>query len=263
MVEEVVRTVPVKETQVVERRVPKKEVHYITKEVDEVTIQYREKYVEVPTVEYVEKHVPVTKVEDRYVDVVKEVPRIEVQTVERVVEYTEIHEVPKPYKVVTEQRVPHYLDEDTAVLVSQTVRPVVSLSDRALEVDLVEYEPEPVAVDVHIPKLIPGSITCDERTEYKVATVPSAQYNSILRQLNQHLSDEHAQSLPFRANENGRMEFLPANAQYVQLAENPLRTFEPMSLWDGTRSAPIGTRHDISVQGSCLTVTPRFAVSHV
>ncbi|KAH0487681.1 MAG: hypothetical protein KVP17_000751 [Porospora cf. gigantea B] len=263
VVEEVVRTVPVKETHVVERRVPKQEVHYITKEVDEVTIQYRQKYVEVPTVEYVEKHVHVTKMEDRYVDVVKEVPRIEVQTVEQVVEYPEIHEVPKPYKVVTEQRVPHYIDEEAAVLVSQTVRPVVGLSDHALEVDLVEYEAEPVAVDVHVPKLIHGSITCDERTEYKVATVPSAQYNSILKQLNQHLSDEHAKSLPFQVNENGRTEFLPADAQYVQLAENPLRTFESMSLWDGTRSAPVGTRHAVSMQGSCLTVTPRFAVSHI
>eukprot|EP01069_Polyplicarium_translucidae_P013408 Polyplicarium_translucidae@DN949_c0_g1_i1.p1 len=191
--EEVIRRVPKKEYVEIEKRIPKYEVEWV------------EKYVEIPDVRYIEKHVEIEKVEEivkqiprkEYVDVPKEVikhvPKIITEMREKIVEVPgEVIEVPKPYQA--ENRVPRPLFRDTerATVVAQTLTPVLREDARVKRVDMTTYEPRMIPVDVFVPVPVKLEIEAvGKATEaHNPVDVPAAQWNSITRKMNEHLSDE-------------------------------------------------------------------------
>merc|ERR1739838_72490 len=214
--EEVVTHVTKKEVREVEKRVPKIIEEFVERIVE--VPQYEEviRHVEVPQVREVIKEIPRIEVQERYYDVVKHVPKVEIKHVEKVVEVPfEVISVPK--EVTLEERIPvaRYQDTEQMLIVAQTIRPIISEGGQEVHVDVIEYEPEIVPVDIHVAKFVDLNIVNMgiKETFHRVVTVPSAQYNSMLRYLNTHLSEEERQNLPF-LQENGKIKFLSQEFQW-------------------------------------------------
>ncbi|KAH0474928.1 MAG: uncharacterized protein KVP18_003953 [Porospora cf. gigantea A] len=217
--EEVVTRVPKKEVRHVEKRVPKIEVQYVDKEVMVPEIQYVEKVVEVPRYEEVVKHVAKVQVVDRPYDVIKEVPRIETKVVERVVEVPEVIEVPKPYAVEQKVYAPRFQDSDQAVIVAQSVHPVIADCQQTVEVDAVELVPETHHVDIHVGKLVNVQLIQSgaRETHHRVVQTSAAEYNSMLKFLNAHLHTQEVQNLPF-LQESGQIPFMAEQMSWQELS---------------------------------------------
>lgn len=217
--EEVVKHVPVKEVREVERRVPRVEVEYVEKIVEVPEIQYVQKTVEVPKVQEVVRHIPKIEIVDRPFEVVKEVPRIETKIVERTVEVPgEIIEVPKPYTVETKVPVANFKDTEQALIVAQSVHPIIAETTDVVDVDAVELVPEVKNVDVHMAKLFDTKLirAGEGETHHRVVTVSSAQYNSMLKWLNGNLRAEEQSQLPF-LQENGAIPFMTEQVTWTEV----------------------------------------------
>ncbi|KAH0471958.1 MAG: uncharacterized protein KVP18_003461 [Porospora cf. gigantea A] len=91
--------------------------------------------------------------------------------------------------------------EDVAVpvVIAQTMKPVVSMGSIPFTVPVRTMTPEPIIVPVEVvtPVDLPLKHT-GQHTVHKEVTPPDAQYNSILRSLNQHLDTPERHRLPFR-----------------------------------------------------------------
>ena len=216
VIEEVTRHVPVKQVKEVVTRIPKIEIEYVDRQVEVPQIEYRDCHVEVERIQEVVRHVTVPQVVERAVDVVKHVPKVEVRQVEKIVEVPgQTIEVPKPYTVENHVPFSRYHDEEQPLIVAQTVAPIIVEANEQLEVDVVAYEPECVPVDIHVGKLvnaclIPGATeTC-----HRVVTVPSSQYNTMLRYLNGHLSTKELEVLPYME-EHNQVAFMQENLNYI------------------------------------------------
>ncbi|KAH0482032.1 MAG: uncharacterized protein KVP18_004376 [Porospora cf. gigantea A] len=216
MYEEVVTHVPVREVREIEKKIPKVEVQYVEKIVDVPQIEYVNKTVEVQQVQEVIRHVPRVEYVDRPYDVVKEIPRLETKIVEKIIEIPEVIEVPKPF--VVEQKIPvaRYNDSEQALIVAQSVHPLITSTSEYVEVDAVELCPEVVPVDVHVGKLVNVQLIQGGalNTRHRVVTVPSAQYNSMLKYLNGHLYGQEVQNLPY-LQEGGQIPFLSETFNWV------------------------------------------------
>ncbi|KAH0475179.1 MAG: hypothetical protein KVP17_003832 [Porospora cf. gigantea B] len=218
--EEVVTRVPKKEVRHVEKRVPRVEVQYVDKQVEVPEIQYVEKLVEVPHYQEVVKHVSKVEVVDRPYDVIKEVPRIETKVVERVVEVPEVIEVPKPYTVEQKVNVARFQDSDQAVIVAQSVHPVITECQETVEVDAVELVPETHHVDIHVGKLVNVQLIQSgaRETHHRVVQTSTAEYNSMLKFLNGHLHTNEVQNLPF-LQESGQIPFMAEQVSWQELPQ--------------------------------------------
>ncbi|XP_055388959.1 mucin-2-like [Condylostylus longicornis] len=174
------------------------------------------KYVEVPVIEEVIKRVPKREI----VEVEKIVPKYEVEIVERVVETPRVEyidrfvEKPTVQEVVvsksvkTVQEVPREVIRTVPKIETVVVEKCVNVPGEIIEVD--EYEPQIVEVDVHVAKPISSHLTIVGQTQehHQAVTVPAAQYNTILRSINQHIDD--FSSLPY-IKENNQVSFLGTN----------------------------------------------------
>lgn len=215
--EEVVKHVTIKEVREVEKVVPKIVEEWIERIVEVPQIEEVIRHVEVPQIQEVVKHVPKIEIVDRPYDVVKQVSKIEVVRVEKVVELgAEMIEVPKAVPVEERVSVMTNEDRDAMLVVSQKVKPVIVDGAKEVVVDVVEYEPEVMPVDIHVAKFVEQELVMmgAKETIHRVVTVPAAQYNSMLRFLNIHLTDMEIQNLPYLQDVSGQVSFLPQEYEW-------------------------------------------------
>jgi len=215
--EEVIKHIPVKEVREIEKVVPKVIEEWVERVIE--VPQYEEvvKHVEVHHVQEVIKHVPKVEVRDRMTEVVRHVPKVEVRKVEKVVEVPgDIIEVPQPYVVEETMPVAAYEDSEQMLIVAQTVKPVIVEGGKEVHVDVWEYEPEVIAVDIHVAKFVGQTLVAmgARETTHRVVTVPATQYNSMLRFLNVHLSESDMRALPYLQDAQGEVRFLPDEYQW-------------------------------------------------
>eukprot|EP00914_Ancora_sagittata_P005886 GHVO01011834.1.p1 GENE.GHVO01011834.1~~GHVO01011834.1.p1 ORF type:complete len:344 (-),score=62.00 GHVO01011834.1:116-1120(-) len=220
-IQEVIRHVPKREVVEVEKRVPRYEIDYVERLVDVPQVQYVDKYVDVPQYQEVVKYVPIHQVVDVPKEIIKTVPRLETRVIEKVVEVPgEIIEVPKPYTVENKVAVPQYTDKQVPLVVAQTVRPVVTETQEEVEIEVMEWEPEIIQVEVQVPKPVPAHLVASGLIEqvHRTVDVPNAHFNSLLKALNPHISDVQMGVLPYLRTEHGQVQFLnPTDRlQYIQ-----------------------------------------------
>jgi len=225
VIQEIITHVTKKEIIEVEKRVPKYEYEYIEKIVEIPQIQIVDKHVEVPQIQEVIRHVPKLQIVDRPKEVLRHVPKIETKVIEKTVEVPgPIVEVPKPYTVENPIPVTAFVDSDIPVVVAQSVHPTVTESDDVVEVDVTDYEPHVVPVDVHVVKPVSTAIHAAGHMErHRLVSVPHSQYNSLLKSLNPHLAVNGKVDnclLPFVKDEAGQITFLKNEAQFSMLPEN-------------------------------------------
>ncbi|KAH0476022.1 MAG: uncharacterized protein KVP18_004995 [Porospora cf. gigantea A] len=195
VVEEVIRHVPRKEIIEVEKRIPKYEVEYVEKIVNVPHVQIVDKHVEVPQVQEVVRHVPKREVIEVQKQVIKHVPKVETRFVEKIVEVPgEVIEVPKPYLVEQKVIVPRYVDREVPTVVAQKLIPIVSESETDfIDVELREYNPRLVPVDLFVPRPVNRSlIASGKKDTHKVVDVPPAQFNALVKQINPSIRDDKA-----------------------------------------------------------------------
>eukprot|EP01071_Lankesteria_metandrocarpae_P013994 Lankesteria_metandrocarpae@DN791_c0_g1_i1.p1 len=210
VVEEIVKHVPRKEIVEIEKRVPKYEYEFIERIVEIPQVQTINKQVEVPEVREVIKHVRVKQIVEVPKEVIKYVPKIETRVVEQEVEVPgEMVEIPKPYLVENQIIVPRYIDTEVPTVVAQKVQPVVSESaTEQMEVDLKQYCPYLVPVDLYIPRPVQRNLVpAGKQEEHRVVDVPPAQFNSLVKNLNPHVSPDENEGL-FRKTPDGSVPML-------------------------------------------------------
>eukprot|EP01054_Gregarina_sp_Poly1_P001769 Gregarina_sp_Poly_1__1768@NODE_1459_length_4095_cov_53_046425_g966_i0_p1_GENE_NODE_1459_length_4095_cov_53_046425_g966_i0NODE_1459_length_4095_cov_53_046425_g966_i0_p1_ORF_typecomplete_len426_score36_26IMCp/PF12314_8/0_079IMCp/PF12314_8/3_4e13IMCp/PF12314_8/1_8e04IMCp/PF12314_8/2_5e03_NODE_1459_length_4095_cov_53_046425_g966_i011932470 len=190
-IEEVIRTVPRREVVEIEKRVPKIEYQYVDKTVEIPKIEYVDRIVEVPQyqedVKYVHKH----EVIDVPREVIEHVPRIENRVREEIIDVPgQVIEVPKRHPYEKEVIIPRYIKEEQPVVVAQTLRPEFIPSQEMHHVNVNHYEAEIVEVEVPIPKVVdlPVRLKGIVSEEHQPVEVPAAQYNSMLKLLNPHMT---------------------------------------------------------------------------
>eukprot|EP00917_Polyrhabdina_sp_WS-2016_P007022 GHVP01015665.1.p1 GENE.GHVP01015665.1~~GHVP01015665.1.p1 ORF type:complete len:362 (+),score=62.42 GHVP01015665.1:423-1508(+) len=225
-IQEVVTRIPRKEVIEVERRVPKYEYEWVEKIVEVPVVQMVDKHVDVEQIQEVIRHVPKREVVEITKEFVRHVPRIENKVVERRVEVPgDIVEVPKPYTVENRVNVPQYIDKEVPFVVSQTIKPVIKEGGVEVDVDVYDYQPQIIPVDIPVPKIIDSQLiplgTGEER--HKVVQVPAAHYNSMLKHLNGHLLSSENFQIPY-VTENGSIPMLSEN-EFIQLV-SPIKGAE-------------------------------------
>lgn len=217
-VQEVIKHVPRKEIVETEKRVPRYEYEWVERILEVPRIEYIDKTVEIPKYQEVIREVKVPQVVDVPKEVIREVkvPKITYREEMREVPGP-IIEVPKPYTVENKVEVQRYVDTKQPLIVAQTIKPYIVEGQGVVEVDVFEYEPECVPVDVHVVKAVQASIQAGGviETKHRVVTVPAAQYNTMLQQLNVHLSQVELQKLPYMTESNGQVTFLGERLYYT------------------------------------------------
>lgn len=238
--EEVIKRVPKKEIIEVERVVPKTEVEWVDRIVEIPQIQYIDRQIEVPQIHEVLRQVTKHEIIDVPREVVRHVPKVETVIVEKVVEVPgQIVEVPKPYIVENKIPVPRYVDNEVPMVVAQTIRPIITESREPVDVDVFEYEPQVVVVDVHVPKPIPSQLIAGGMVEdlHQIVTVPVAQYNSMLKMLNVHINENDQRStLPFITETSGAIPMLHG-AEAHMMYPAPVATAQIQGYIPGTASS--------------------------
>lgn len=212
VVEEVIRHVPKLTVVEIEKIVPKYEVEYVERVVEVPQIQYIDRAIEKPQVTEVVREVPGPKqIQEIPREVVRAVPKIEYKQVEKVVEVPgEVIEVPTTQIVQRHVEVPRLNDKEVPVIVAQTIRPVITEAPEPVDVDIYEYEPQVIPVDVLVAKPVASQLIAMGATaeEHRQVSVPAAQYNSILRSLNAHLNPDDLNELPYVQDTTGTTPFL-------------------------------------------------------
>lgn len=204
VVEEVIRHVPRREYVEVERKVPRYEVEYIERIVDVPQIHFVDKHVDVslyisnplsfqvPKIQEVYRHVPVKQIIDVPREVLKYVPKIETKIVEKEVEVPgQVIEIPKPYVVDNKIIVPRYVDQDLTCVVAQSLHPVITESSTDfVDVEMREFTPYLVPVDVMVPRPVARQLMARQKTEeHRIVDIPVAHFNALLKSVNPGLSD--------------------------------------------------------------------------
>jgi len=256
--EEVIKHVTVKEVREVEKVVPVVKEEWVERIVEVPQVEEVVRQVEVPQVQEVVKHVTKIEVVDRPYEVIKEVPRTNIIKEEKVVELgADMIEVPK--EKVIEERVPitNYSDKDAMLIVSQKVRPMLTDGGMEVSVDVHEYEPEVLPVDIHVAKFVDQSLVLvgQKETTHRAVTVSSSQYNSMLRYLNGHLSPTEVNALPYLVDNSGQVNFLPKEYQWFAPNEGlKILGYSSNKIWgQGSVVSTAGrstgiTEHDIRQQ---------------
>lgn len=213
-IEEVVTYLTKKEYVEVEKRVPKVEVHYVQKTVEVPQIHIVDQLEEVPEYREVVKYMPLVEVVKVPQEVVRYVPKIEIKRVERCVEVPgKPIEVKRPYIVERPEPYPVYKDKEVNCVVAQKLIPVVSESpDDHLDVEVVKYVPILIPVDVYVPRPIEVPLVPykKSRDTHRKVDVPVPQYNTLLINLNSHMSKDSnlINELPFQKSSDGAIPLL-------------------------------------------------------
>lgn len=197
--------------QEVERRVPVVQVQEVEKIVEVPQVEYLDRHVEVEQIEEIVREIPVRKVIDRPYEVVVERPRVEIKMVEKVVEVPgQIIEVPVVKQIENPIYVPHYSDREVPTVVAQKLQPVIHASKQSRRVDCQITEPKIITVDVFIPKPVQSVFVPTGRSKESHTTVdiPPAQYNALVRRLNENVDQTHIAALLTR--EGAGVPILPA-----------------------------------------------------
>merc|ERR1739838_561788 len=216
--EEIIKHVIRKEIREVEKFVPKIVEEWVERIVEMPQIEEVVRHVEVPQIQEVLRHVPKIEIVDRPFDVIKEVAKIEINKVEKVVELgSEVIEVPTAILVEERMPVTHYEDKEAMLIVSHKVKPVIIDNAQAeVVVDIMEYEPEVMPVDIHVAKFVDQELVLvgAKETIHRCVVVSAAEYNSMMRYLNVHLNAEGVANLPYLADHHGQVSFLPQEFQW-------------------------------------------------
>jgi hypothetical protein len=146
----------------------------------------------------------------------KKVPKVKYVEKVRQVPGNVIH-VPQPYSVKQTVEVNRYTDRKRPIVVAQTVKPYIVEGAGVVDIDVFEYEPECIPVDIHVFKAVQAKVQAGVVVENsnKVITIPAAQYNTVLQQLNSHLPQQEIQKLPYHQ-ENGQTMFLSERVTYSE-----------------------------------------------
>lgn len=147
---------------------------------------------QVPEVCEVIKHVPVREVVEVPKEVVKYVQKKETRIVEKVVEVPgDVIDVPVPIVREREVHVPVIEEKSVKVVVAQTLQPRIEESAlETFEIDVVDYNPRLVPVNIYVPKPVARPIRIKEVTEsQRCVDIPPAHFNALLRSLNPTVTD--------------------------------------------------------------------------
>lgn len=204
----------------VEKRVPKYETEYV----DKVVEVPKYVWVDVPNKEkkYVERIVenkvpyPVNRIRE----IPREVKIVKPRYIEKIVEVPgDVIEVPVYHDVQKVVEVPRHVDREIPVIVAQTIKPIITESNTTHEVDVLDYEPEVMPVDVHIAKPVASAleIVGQRDLKHRLVNVTSGQYNTVLKLLNANASEITKQSLPYVA-EYGKIPFAPEHEAHFIVA---------------------------------------------
>lgn len=217
-IEEQVSYVTKREVREIEKRVPKYEIEYVEKVVEKPVYEYYDVPREVVQIEEVVREVPVPKIVDRPIERIVRKPVEKVRYVEQMREVPgPVVEVPKKYTVQREVEVYKEVDREVPVIVAQTIKPIITETNTQVPVDVLDYEPEVIPVDVHVAKPVASALQVVGQVgaRHKLVNITSGQYNTILRMLNTHMDERSRQTLPF-ISESGRVPFVPDNeAHYI------------------------------------------------
>lgn len=146
--------------------------------------------------------------------------------------YIQVVVVPQPYRVENHVPVANYIKEEYPVVVAQSLHPRIVKGKEVLAVEVEEFVPRVVEVEVQVPKLFDLPIrsrgVIDEW--HRKVDVPSAQYNSMIKWLNPHLdmNDQKLQeNIPWQRVNNSIPE-LAGPVAWAQLPPNtPLVSRQP------------------------------------
>merc|ERR1739838_433824 len=202
MPERNIRYVEIPQYEEVVKHVARKEIREVEKFVPKIVEEWIERIVEIPQIEEVVRHVEV----------------LQIHKVEKVVEIGgEVIEVPKAIPVEEKVAIAVYDDKESMLIVSQKVKPVI-IDGAAQEVvvDVIEYEPEVLPVDIHVAKFVDQELVLvgAKETIHRCVVVSAAEYNSMMRYLNVHLNAEEVANLPYLADHHGQVSFLPQEFQW-------------------------------------------------
>eukprot|EP00915_Cephaloidophora_sp_WS-2016_P006212 GHVH01008188.1.p1 GENE.GHVH01008188.1~~GHVH01008188.1.p1 ORF type:complete len:329 (+),score=47.57 GHVH01008188.1:100-1086(+) len=210
---------------VTERKVGRKEmVEDVIVEIPEIT--YKDVVRKVPRSKEMPIEKAVKQVHVRQIQEVRRVPKI----IERKIpKRVEVKGEPKVIKVVNEiityNKIDKYKLNESAVVVAQTVKPSVNLTDEVIEVEVSRLTPKINFVDVHVALPIKRNgdfkVVNDEHFQ-KPAKLSDAQFNSLLVAMNNHLTDDQVQDLPFKRGAFGEVNVSPEKMNAILL--NPLET---------------------------------------
>lgn len=224
IIEERVKQVTRHEVIEVEKRVPKYEYRYVDKTVEVPQIQYQDRIVEVPQIREEIKYVPKHEYVERPIEVIEHVPKIERRVVEKIVDVPgQVVEVPKPYRVDQDVPVPNYTYSKKNILVAQTLRPEFVLGEETVPVEMIEYVPDYMEVEIPIPKLVDIPIRARGMVDqyYYPVDVPPPQYNSIIKNLNPSVQRTDHHALPFIYQDGRLPELSPEYAhKFLEIPED-------------------------------------------
>jgi len=157
---------------------------------------------------------------ERPKEVIKELKRTEVSTVEHSVEVPgDIVEIPKEVLIDTHVVVPRYIDEVVPTVIAQRLEPIIreSTEEDGIFIDVkcrvVTFKP--VQVDVYVPLPVKRELVAkckyEQHRELNPSLVPAEQYNSLVKSLNADTPLEHVlplfQVTPEVAAKIGRREY--------------------------------------------------------
>jgi len=127
-----------------------------------------------------------------------------------------IIEIRKPYTVDQEVPYPIYHDKEVACVVAQKMIPVIREStEEQMQVEVCNFVPQVIPVDVYVPRPIQIPLIPIKKSEdhYSRVQVPTPQYNTLLLNLNFHISSDQrlVNDLPFRTDEGGKIQLLTSD----------------------------------------------------
>lgn len=193
VVEEVLVERVVKKIVEREKIVKKPQINYVDRVVEVPQIQYIEKYVDGPEqIVWTEKY----EVDHKVIEVPREVERI---VVKPVVEFVE-EIVHKPYSVfrnvqqqiTIDTNIPVFQDTEVPIVVAQSLRSNFQETSQEFEFNLKSYEPVLIPTEVFIPVAVDfkSLFRLDLRTSHSTVDVPSAHWNSLVKEANPGVRNE-------------------------------------------------------------------------
>jgi len=212
------------EQELIKKRVERKRgVKHITEDViiEVPDISYKDVVRKVPITMETAVEFPEKKVHIRQIQEIRRVPKI----VERKIpKRVEVRGAPQEIKVlneiITHNPITKYISKEQPVVVAQTVKPQIKVTDQIVEIQVSRLTPRVNYVDVHVALPIKRNqdfkVTKDEHFQ-KPAKVPESQYNSLLIAMNGHLSEDQLQDLPFKRTVQGEINVCPEEMNAILL----------------------------------------------
>eukprot|EP01053_Blabericola_migrator_P002818 Blabericola_migrator_1__2817@NODE_1805_length_3768_cov_171_635774_g1162_i0_p2_GENE_NODE_1805_length_3768_cov_171_635774_g1162_i0NODE_1805_length_3768_cov_171_635774_g1162_i0_p2_ORF_typecomplete_len303_score59_65_NODE_1805_length_3768_cov_171_635774_g1162_i010711979 len=243
------QAVPYKQKKYVEKTVIQKEIvnvpvvkhNFIPQDkiVNRPVFNVVQKTIEQPHI--VHKHVEVPNI--RYVDIPKYhdivIPRMEVKVVHEEIQIPgEIFHVAKPVVKEVEQKVTQYMDTPAPFVADTKVMPEIVESSQYKQVHKTKrYIPKVYPLEVHLPVPVYRDMVMTGSTSEEVPRVLSpAEFNSMLKQKNPNVPDEHLLNL-YQRNPDGSIPTLNGNLPPIAPPPPLTGVFEEMKAQEAARQA--------------------------